>query len=82
MYNNSLVRVLAEKAIRDMADSMVECYADEDKNISLGDHTDSIRDMAADYAGDMIDELRFEVLKMIETMKFSSKVEMNVQFSD
>lgn len=80
MYNNSLVREMAERAIRDMAESMVECYADEDKDISLGDHTDSIREMAADYAGDMIDDLRTEVIKMIETMKFSSKVEMNVKF--
>ena len=82
MYTKAIVQTIAKQAIRDMLESHVEMMADEPQAGYIGDITQTIREITLDYIEDLMNDMKHDVVKEIEEMKFIAKIEATLKFND
>ena len=82
MYDNALVERLARKAIDSMTESTLNMCEEtpEDYPLMPGDITNEIRDRALDYASDMLNDLKHEVLQRIRVISFTTTATIITEF--
>ena len=82
MYTKSIVETLVRNAIRYMLESHVDMMADAPESGQIGDLTETIREVTLDYVEDMMNDLKFDVIKEIKEIKFSAKIEATLKFNE
>lgn len=83
MYDHNDVERFAKLAIHAMVMSAEEMSLDDPESygLSCGDHSETVRMRAIDYARDIMNEFKAEVVQKIGEIKFKAEVKMNVDFS-
>ena len=84
MYTKSIVDTLVRSAIRDMLESHVELMRDEGygRTSEIGDLTETIREITLEYAEDMMNEMKLDVINEIKQLKFTAKIEATLKFNE
>jgi len=77
-----MVQTIAKQAISDMLQGHVEMMGDEPEMGHIGDITQAIREVTLDYIEDLMNDMKHDVVKEIEEMKFIAKIEATLKFND
>ena len=72
MYNANDVKRFAAAAIEGALDSAIDMSCEDGETIDISD--DTLRSNAEMFAGDIMNDLREEVLEMIKKMKFRKHI--------
>ena len=83
MYTKSMVQELARGAIASMLEGHIEMMNDDgDRVATLGDLTETIREITLEYIDDMMADMKFDIVNEIKQMKFTAKIESTLKFHD